>query len=103
VGHEGAEAIQTMIEGERQSRGIAVFVLGLVTVLFAASAVVSELRDVMNTSSRSRHQSHLRFLSDFSACRFSTHDRIANQESRSRAAPASDKSLMKCANSLNRM
>jgi membrane protein len=50
VGYEGAQAIQTMIEGARRpSRGIAATVLGLVTVFFAASAVVSELRDAMNT------------------------------------------------------
>jgi membrane protein len=50
VGNEGAKAIQTMIEGARQSsKGIAATVLGLVTVFFAASAVVSELRDAMNT------------------------------------------------------
>src|SRR5271166_2863212 len=49
VGYEGAMAIQTMIEGARASRSIAATVLGLVTVFFAASAVVSELRDAMNT------------------------------------------------------
>ena len=50
VGYEGAKAIQTMIEGARQpSKGIAATVLGLVTVFFASSAVVSELRDAMNT------------------------------------------------------
>jgi membrane protein len=49
VGYEGAMAIQTMIEGARQSRGVAATVLGLVTVFFAASAVVSELWDAMNT------------------------------------------------------
>jgi membrane protein len=50
VGYQGAKAIQTMIEGARQSsKGIAATVLGLVTVFFAASAVVSELRDAMNT------------------------------------------------------
>ena len=50
VGYEGAKAIQTMIEGAHQSSGgIAATVLGLVTVLFAASAVVSELTDAMNT------------------------------------------------------
>lgn len=49
VGYEGAMAIQTMIEGARQSRGIAATVLGLVTAFFAASAVVSELWDAMNT------------------------------------------------------
>jgi len=49
VGHEGAKAIQTMIEGARySSKGIAATVLGLVTVFFAASAVVSELKDAMN-------------------------------------------------------
>lgn len=50
VGYEGAKPIQTMIEGARQSsRGLAATVLGLVTVFFASSAVVSELRDAMNT------------------------------------------------------
>lgn len=50
VGYEGAKAIQAMIEGLRgSSRGTAATALGLVTVLFAASAVVSELRDAMNT------------------------------------------------------
>ena len=39
-----------MIEGARRSsRGTAATVLGLVTVFFASSAVVSELRDAMNT------------------------------------------------------
>jgi membrane protein len=55
VGYEGAEVIQTMIEGACQSsRGIAVTVLGMVTVFFAAAAVVSELRDVLNTIWRFR-------------------------------------------------
>jgi len=50
VGYEGAKAIQTMIEGARRPfRGIAATVLGLATVFLAASAVVSELRDAMNT------------------------------------------------------
>ncbi len=50
VGHEEATAIQTMIEGARQpSKGIATTLFGLATVFFAASAVVSELRDAMNT------------------------------------------------------
>jgi membrane protein len=50
VGFEGAQAIQSMIEGAHQSpRGLAATLLGLATVLFAASAVVSELRDAMNT------------------------------------------------------
>lgn len=49
VGYEGARAIQAILDGARQSRGIAATVLGLVTVFFAASAVVSELRDAMNT------------------------------------------------------
>lgn len=50
VGYEGAKAIQIMIEGtHRSSRGITATVLGLVTVFFATSAVVSELRDAMNT------------------------------------------------------
>jgi membrane protein len=49
VGYEGAKAIQTMIEGVHRSRNIAATVLGLVTVFFASSAVVSELKDAMNT------------------------------------------------------
>lgn len=50
VGYEGAGAIQTMIEGpHRASNGITATAFGLVTVFFAASAVVSELRDCMNT------------------------------------------------------
>jgi membrane protein len=50
VGYEGAVAIQTMVKGARSpSGGVVATVIGLVTVLFAASAVVSELRDAMNT------------------------------------------------------
>ncbi len=50
VGYEGTKAIHTMIEGARRPfRGIATTVFALVTVFFAASAVVSELRDAMNT------------------------------------------------------
>ncbi len=50
VGYEGARAVQAMIEGAgHSSKGIAATLLGLVTVFFASSAVVSELRDAMNT------------------------------------------------------
>jgi len=50
VGYEGAQAIQSMIEGAHRSpRGLAATVVGLSTVFFAASTVVSELRDAMNT------------------------------------------------------
>ncbi len=52
VGYEGANAIQTMIEGARQSAGsiaAAATALSVVTVFLAVSAVVSELRDAMNT------------------------------------------------------
>ena len=50
VGSEGARAIQTLIEGARQpSRGIAAVTFGLLTAFIASSAVVSELRDDMNT------------------------------------------------------
>jgi membrane protein len=49
VGHEGANAIQTMMGvARRPSSGIAATSLGLITVFFAASAVVSELKDSMN-------------------------------------------------------
>lgn len=49
VGYDGARAIQKTIEGAPASRSIAATLLGLVTVFFAASAVVSELRDDLNT------------------------------------------------------
>ena len=50
VGYEGARPIQAMIEGARaSSRGLAATVLGLITVFFASTAVVSELTDAMNT------------------------------------------------------
>jgi len=50
VGDAGTRAIQTMIEGTRQpSRGIAAVAFGLLTVFVASSAVVSELRDALNT------------------------------------------------------
>jgi len=50
VGYEGAKPIQAMIEGARpSSRGLAATTLGLITVFFAATAVVSELTDAMNT------------------------------------------------------
>ena len=50
VGNEGAAAIRTIIEGARRpSRGIAATVIGMITVFFAASAAVSELKDAMNT------------------------------------------------------
>jgi membrane protein len=50
VGDEGARALQATIEGARRSsRGTAATLFGLVTVFFASSAVVSELRDAMNT------------------------------------------------------
>lgn len=50
LGYEGARAIQTMIEGARRpASGFAAAVLGLTTVFFAASAVVDELRDAMDT------------------------------------------------------
>jgi membrane protein len=50
VGYQGAKAIQAMIESARPSpKGIAATALGVVTVFFAAAAVVGELRDAMNT------------------------------------------------------
>jgi membrane protein len=49
VGDQGAKALQSILNGARGSRGTAATVLGLATVFFAASAVVSELRDAMNT------------------------------------------------------
>ena len=50
VGYEGAKVIQSMIEGaHRSSNGIVATVLGLVTLFFGATAVVTELRDALNT------------------------------------------------------
>jgi membrane protein len=51
VGKEGAVVIQSMIEGAHESSksGIFATVFGLVTLFFGATAVVSELRDALNT------------------------------------------------------
>ena len=49
VGSEGAKVIQTLLQGaHRPSSGITATVLGLVTLFFSATAVVSELRDALN-------------------------------------------------------
>src|SRR5713226_2632745 len=49
VGGEGAKVIQALLKGaHRPSSGIAATVLGLVTLFFGATAVVSELRDALN-------------------------------------------------------
>jgi membrane protein len=50
VGKEGAVVIQSMIEGAHQSsNGIIATFFGLATLFFGATAVVSELRDALNT------------------------------------------------------
>jgi membrane protein len=50
IGYEGAAVIQSMIEGARRSsRGLVTTVVGLATLFFGATAVVTELRDAMNT------------------------------------------------------
>ncbi|MGJ5815941.1 YihY/virulence factor BrkB family protein [Paludibaculum fermentans] len=50
VGPEGAKVIRSMIEGAHQPlRGLATSLLGLVALFFGATAVVSELRDSLNT------------------------------------------------------
>ena len=50
VGYEGAKVIQSMIEGaHRSSSGIVATLLGLGTIFFGATAVVTELRDALNT------------------------------------------------------
>jgi membrane protein len=50
VGYEGAKVVQSMIEGaHRSSSGIVATLVGLVTLFFGAAAVVSELRDALNT------------------------------------------------------
>lgn len=50
VGLEGAKVIQSMIVGAHQPlRGVASTLLGLVTLFFGATAVVSEMRDSLNS------------------------------------------------------
>ncbi|QOY87394.1 YihY/virulence factor BrkB family protein [Paludibaculum fermentans] len=50
VGLEGAKVIQSMIDGAHQPlRGVTASLLGLITLFFGATAVVSELRDSLNT------------------------------------------------------
>ena len=50
VGKEGAVVIQSMIEGaHRSSSGIVATVFGLATLFFGGTAMVSELRDALNT------------------------------------------------------
>ena len=50
VGTEGANAIQALLEGSRNTtNGILATVLGLVTLFFGASGVLIELRDALNT------------------------------------------------------
>lgn len=50
VGGEGAKVIQALLKGtHRPSSGITATVLGLVTLFFSATAVVSELKDALNT------------------------------------------------------
>jgi membrane protein len=50
VGGDGARVIQGLLKGtHRPSSGITATVLGLVTLFFSATAVVSELKDALNT------------------------------------------------------
>jgi membrane protein len=50
VGGDGAKIIQALLKGvHRPTSGIATTVLGLVTLFFGATAVVTELRDALNT------------------------------------------------------
>jgi membrane protein len=50
VGHEGAVVIQTVVDAAHQpGHGIAATVLGLLMLFLGATAVVSELRDALNT------------------------------------------------------
>jgi membrane protein len=49
-GPQGAEAIEALLDGSRNTaHGVVATVLGLVTLLFGASAVLVELRDALNT------------------------------------------------------
>jgi membrane protein len=50
VGPSGAQAIQALLDGARNTtHGILATVLGLLTLLFGASGVLIELRDALNT------------------------------------------------------
>src|SRR4051794_19114984 len=50
VGTQGAEAIDALLKGSRNStQGIIATVVGLITLLFSASGVMIELRDALNT------------------------------------------------------
>ncbi len=50
VGQNGAQAISTMIEGARKpAAGIIATVIGIVTLLFAASGLFGQLQDALNT------------------------------------------------------
>jgi membrane protein len=50
VGPQGAKAIEALLDGSRNTaHGVVATVLGLVTLLFGASAVLVELRDALNT------------------------------------------------------
>ena len=50
VGQQGAEAIQTMIQGaSHPASGILATIIGLVTLLLGASGVFGELQDALNT------------------------------------------------------
>ena len=50
VGTQGAEAIDALLKGSRNStQGIIATVAGLLTLLFSASGVMIELRDALNT------------------------------------------------------
>src|SRR5882724_2420608 len=49
VGHDGGQAIQTMLEhAHRPGAGIVAGVIGILTLLFGASGVFLELRDALN-------------------------------------------------------
>jgi membrane protein len=50
IGPEGAKLVQIIVEGvHRSEHGVAATVLGLLTLLFGATAAVNELRDDLNT------------------------------------------------------
>ena len=50
VGSQGAKATEALLQGsQNKSHGITATVVGLVTLLFGASAVMIELRDALNT------------------------------------------------------
>jgi membrane protein len=58
IGHQGAEAVKGMIEhAQKPAPGIAASIIGVITLLFGASGVFSELRSALNKMWDIKHES----------------------------------------------